>query len=82
MTNGQKIMTAVLGGAVLGLVTGILVAPYKGSDTRKHIVDAATKATDKVKEFADNTSETIKGFKKNLLLKKDEVFQGDESSLG
>lgn len=82
MTNVQKIMTAALTGAVVGLVTGILVAPDKGSATRKRIADTAGKVTDNVKEFADNASETIGGLRKKLFMKHDGVFQGDEAAAG
>jgi gas vesicle protein len=82
MTNVQKIMTAALTGAVVGLVTGILVAPDKGSVTRKRIVDTAGKVTGNVKEFANNASETIGGLRQKLFRKHDGVFQGDESAAG
>jgi gas vesicle protein len=83
MTNAQKIMTAALAGAVVGLITGILVAPDKGSVTRQRIADTAGKVSDNVKEFANNASETIGGLKQKLFSKKhDGVFQGDEAAAG
>jgi len=83
MTNAQKIMTAALAGAVVGLVGGILFAPDKGSATRKKIADAAGKVTDNVKEFTHNASETIGGLKQKLFSKNhDGVFQGDEAAAG
>jgi gas vesicle protein len=82
MTNAQKIMIAALSGAVVGLVTGILIAPDKGSVTRKRIADTTGKVTDNVKEFAHNASETIGGLRQKLFSKHDGVFQGDEAAAG
>jgi gas vesicle protein len=82
MTNGQKILVAALGGAAVGLITGILFAPDKGSATRQRIADKAGNVSDSVKEFASNTSDAINSMKQKLLRKKDEVFQGDEAAAG
>lgn len=43
MTESGKIVTAVTIGAVAGLITGLLIAPDKGSETRKKIADTARK---------------------------------------
>src|SRR5687768_12159307 len=51
MSNNGKILWAVLAGAAVGAVAGILFAPAKGEDTRKRIGDQAKKLTDGVKDL-------------------------------
>jgi len=60
MKNSGKILLAALGGLVAGVTLGILFAPDKGSETRKKVKDFADKATDKVKETAENLKHKMK----------------------
>jgi gas vesicle protein len=41
MSNNSKLLAAIIGGAAIGAVLGILFAPDKGSKTRSKIVDTA-----------------------------------------
>lgn len=41
MSSNSKVILALLGGAAIGAVLGILFAPDKGSETRHKIVDKA-----------------------------------------
>lgn len=50
MNNSGKILTAVAVGIVAGAVLGILLAPDKGSETRKKINEESKKVADGVKE--------------------------------
>ena len=62
--NTEKVVGALLLGAAIGGVLGILFAPDKGSETRKKIIDNSDDLTDAVKEklqkFLDQI-EAIKG---------------------
>lgn len=54
MSDNGKIVGAVLLGAAVGAVLGLLFAPSKGSDLRKRI---AEKTGDILDKFTDNVSE-------------------------
>lgn len=62
MNNTAKIIVAVLAGAAAGVVAGILLAPDKGSETRKKVAEAGRKVSSTVsdmlgackKEFANS----------------------------
>ena len=45
----EKILLALLAGAVAGLAIGILIAPGKGSETREKIADLAEDLAAKLK---------------------------------
>ena len=49
-SNNEKLIGALLLGAAVGGVLGILFAPDKGSETRKKITDKAEDLTGTVKE--------------------------------
>jgi len=53
MNNNSKIILALLGGVAIGAAIGILLAPDKGSETRKKMADAA-------KDFGDKAKEKVK----------------------
>ena len=41
MGNTSKILLAMLAGAAAGVAIGVLIAPDKGSETRKKVTDTA-----------------------------------------
>ncbi|MFI5148165.1 MAG: YtxH domain-containing protein [Bacteroidia bacterium] len=47
--NTEKVLLALLAGAVAGLAVGILIAPGKGSETREKIADLAEDLAAKLK---------------------------------
>ncbi|MFM2136349.1 MAG: hypothetical protein RL021_1749 [Bacteroidota bacterium] len=49
-SNNGRVLLALLGGVAIGAVLGILLAPDKGTETRKKIVDEAKKAGSKAGE--------------------------------
>jgi gas vesicle protein len=63
--NTGKAILAVLVGAAAGAALGILLAPEKGSDTRKKIIrkgeDLASSLNDKIDEKFDRLVATITG---------------------
>jgi len=63
MSNYSKIGLAFLAGAAAGALAGILLAPDKGTETRKKIAD-------KAKDLKETVTEKMKdGFKKANELK-------------
>jgi gas vesicle protein len=53
----------LLWGFTLGLVTGLLLAPEKGSETRRKISRKANDLKDKFDDFVDTVSEKLDSFK-------------------
>jgi gas vesicle protein len=51
----SKVLTALLA----GIVIGVLVAPRKGSETRRRIIDGALDFRDDINEFINDTTEQI-----------------------
>jgi len=66
MNSTSKILTALAAGAALGLATGILFAPDKGSETRKKIKDKGRKLSDEVKNKINEGKEKANHLKDNL----------------
>src|SRR4029079_4161798 len=56
-------MSKILWGFTLGLVTGLLLAPEKGSETRQRISRKANDLKDKFNDFVDSVSEKFDSFR-------------------
>ena len=73
----SKTMLGFLAGAAVGALAGILLAPDKGSETRKKIASKAGDIKDSVKgtmnEFADKIKETYSSAKGGAQDLKDEA---------
>lgn len=52
----SKVLTALLAGVAIG----ILVAPRKGSETRKKIIDGASSLQEDLSDFIHDAAENIK----------------------
>ena len=61
MNTVGKIATAAAAGVVAGAVAGILLAPDKGENTRKKIMDSGKKLTDTVKGKFDGLKVNVRG---------------------
>jgi len=48
MTTGTKVLLGILGAAAAGVVIGLLIAPDKGSETRKRIAKTTGDWADQV----------------------------------
>lgn len=73
MSNPNKIILALLGAAVVGVVTGILLAPEKGGEVRKKIADKASDIASRIgemvnfgKEKMDEASDTMASKSRNF----------------
>jgi len=53
----------LLWGFTLGLITGLLLAPDKGSETRQRISRKANDLKDKFDDLVDSISEKLESFK-------------------
>lgn len=75
--SGQAIGLAFLGGALVGAIAGILLAPKSGTETRRAIKDYADKTEDEIferaKEVRAALDETIERGKHYMAEKKADV---------
>ncbi len=76
MNDSIKTTLAFVGGAALGGVLGVLLAPDKGSETRKKIVSKAKDVADGVTDAAKQKYEELMHGKdhKNYSKKSDDEF--------
>ncbi|MCK9402704.1 MAG: YtxH domain-containing protein [Chitinophagaceae bacterium] len=66
MKSTGKILAAVLAGAAIGAVVGILLAPDKGSETRKKISEEGKRLADDVKDKFRKGKEKLNGLKEDF----------------
>ena len=71
--NSSKIALAVLGGIAAGAIAGILLAPDKGSKTRKKIVNKSKDFADDIKGKFEDLYENVTDKYENLLHNTNEV---------
>jgi gas vesicle protein len=67
MSNTGKILTALVAGAAIGIVTGVLIAPDKGSETRKKMKEKGKKFADDVKNKFNKGKEKFEDLKENIV---------------
>ena len=65
--NSSKIVLGVLGGIAAGAIAGILLAPDKGSKTRKKIVSKGKDFADDMKSKLEDLYENATDKMENLL---------------
>jgi gas vesicle protein len=66
-SNSMKTLLAFIGGVAAGAVAGILLAPDKGSETRKKIVSRAKDLTDDLTDAAKDKYNELIDWKDNML---------------
>ncbi len=62
MEDSGKMISAVLFGAAIGALAGVLLAPDKGSSTRKKIVEGTKDWTSNLKDTAIRLKEKVQSF--------------------
>ncbi len=72
--NSSKIALGVLGGIAAGAIAGLLLAPDKGSKTRKKIVDKSKDFADEMKGKFEDLYENVTDKYQNLLHNTNEVI--------
>ena len=64
MENNTKVVLALLAGAAAGMALGVLLAPEKGSESRRKMGETAKKLADtvlaKAEEVIDELNKTVK----------------------
>lgn len=77
MKSTGKILTAIVAGAAIGAIVGILFAPDKGSETRKKIGEEGKKLAedvkDKFRKGKEKLNELKKDFERTVKEKADEI---------
>ena len=63
MSSGTKWTLGIIGAIAAGVCIGLLIAPEKGSETRKKIADTASDWTDKLKNVFNNGREQYEDLK-------------------
>jgi gas vesicle protein len=63
MTTGTKVLFGILGAAAAGVVIGLLIAPEKGSETRKRIAKTTGDWADQVGNVFKKTREQYNDLK-------------------
>ncbi len=70
MNNNTKMIVAIFAGTAVGIIAGILLAPEKGSLTRKKLKKALTNLTDEVNDMIvksqDIITEKVNEFRDNI----------------
>lgn len=66
MKSTGKILAAVLAGAAIGAIVGILLAPDKGSETRKKISEEGKRLADDVKDKFRKGKEKLNALKEDF----------------
>jgi gas vesicle protein len=56
-------MNKLLAGIALGIAIGVLIAPDKGSETRKKLTDKGRDLKDQFNDFVDSWSERLNALK-------------------
>ena len=69
MMNSKDFFSALLIGAGIGLVAGVLLAPDKGSETLKKLSNGAKDRFNRLKGNAENLTDDLESEGKNLLEK-------------
>lgn len=59
MTNSGKVLLGVLAGAAAGVITGVLIAPASGKETRDNISNKTDELLSNVKEILNRQKNKV-----------------------
>lgn len=76
----SKVLAGLLVGAAAGAVLGLLLAPEKGSDTRKKISDRKNKFGKDLKDKFGEVKETIKSKYDNIRSDANEMMEKEKEA--
>ena len=85
MTTGTKVLLGMLGAATIGVVVGFLVAPEKGSETRKRIARTTGDWADQVSHYFKNGRreyENLKGKARSMKSAAEQKISNLKEDLG
>lgn len=60
MSNGGNVLVGVLAGAAIGVVTGVLIAPASGKETRENLSKQSEELLSNVKDLINKEKEAVK----------------------
>jgi gas vesicle protein len=60
MSNGGNVLVGVLAGAAIGVVTGVLIAPASGKETRENLSKQSDELLNNVKDLINKEKEAVK----------------------
>lgn len=72
--KNKNVVLGILGGVALGLIAGVLMAPDKGSNTRKKLADQGNGMKNNLKNSFDKWSATISDSVDNLKAEAEEMI--------
>lgn len=76
----SKVLAGLLVGAAAGAILGLLLAPEKGSDTRKKISEKKNKFGEDLKNKFGEVKETIKGKYDNIRSDANEMLEKEREA--
>lgn len=76
----SKVLAGLLVGAAAGAILGLLLAPEKGSDTRKKISEKKNKFGEDIKNKFGEVKETIKGKYDNIRSDANEMLEKEREA--
>lgn len=77
----NKVVLGVIGGVAVGAILGVLLAPHKGSKTRKKILNKGKDYADELKSKFDGVLESVTGKYDSLLDEAKEYVSEKENTL-
>ena len=85
MSTGTKVTLGIIGAIAAGVCIGLLIAPDKGSETRKKIADTASDWTDKLKNVFNSGHDEYENLKekaRNVKARAEENVSRMKENLG